>query len=117
MASLRLQDLLPLLLLLYITADFIDPSVPGVFFFDNDVLFVDGVIQFKSDASTDRTPLEPMPLGLPADCDDENSAAKVRAGARPLRPQHVLWKNLKHDDSASFASSSPPDSSHTPPQS
>lgn len=117
MTSLRLPDLLTLLLLLYVTADFMDPSVPGVFFFDNDVLFVDGVVQLKSNASADLTPTEPMPLGGSADCDDQNAAAKVSAGARPPRPQHVLWKNLKHDDSASFASSSPPDSSTTPPQS
>jgi hypothetical protein len=103
-------------LLLYITVDFMDPSIPGVFFFDNDILFVDGMIQLKSNASTDLTPTEPMPLGGPADCDDENMAAKVRAIARSPRPQRMLWKNLKHDDSASFASSSPPDSSPTPPQ-
>ena len=66
MASLRLQDVLPLLLLFYITADFIDPSVPGVFFFDNDTLFVDGAIQFKSNAPTDRTPIKRVPLGISA---------------------------------------------------
>jgi hypothetical protein len=118
MTSLRLPGhLLPLLLLLYVTADFMDPSIPGVFFFDNDVLFVDGAIQFKSDASTDLTPTEPIPFGGQAYCDDENATAKARAIAQPSRSQRVLWKNLKHDDSASFASSSPPDSSPTPPQS
>jgi hypothetical protein len=107
--------LLALLLLLYITADFMDPSIPGVFSFENDALFVDGVVQLKSSASADLTPTAPlMPSAGPADRDD--AAAKVRVVARPLRPQHALWKNLKHDDSASFASSSPPDSSPTPPQ-
>jgi hypothetical protein len=33
-----------LLFLLYIGADFLDPSIPGVFFLDNDALYVDGVI-------------------------------------------------------------------------
>src|SRR5712691_5053018 len=105
MTSLRLPGhLLTLLLSLYITVDFMDPSIPAAFFFDNDVLFVDGVVQLKSNALTDLTPTEPMPVGGPAERDDENAAAKVRTVARPLRPQHVLWKNLKHDDSASFAS-------------
>jgi hypothetical protein len=117
MMLLRLPGhLLALLLLLYVTADFMDPSIPGVFSFANDALFVDGVV--KSNVSADLTLTAPMmPSGGPADCDDENAAAKVRIVARPLRPRHVLWKNLKHDDSASFASSSPPDSSPTPPQS
>jgi hypothetical protein len=107
--------LLALLLLLYITADFMDPSIPGVFSFEDDALFVDGVV--KSNASADLTLTAPTPSAGPADRDDGNAAAKVRIVARPLRPQHTLWKNLKHDDSASFASSSPPDSSPTPPQS
>jgi len=36
-----------LLLLLYIGADFIDPSVSGVFFLDNEALFVDSVVHAK----------------------------------------------------------------------
>lgn len=119
MTSLRLPGhLFTLLVLLYLAADFMDPFTPGVFSFEKDTFFVDGAVQPKSDASKDLTPTAPMmPSGGPADCDDENAAAKVRIVSRPLRPQHALWKNLKHDDSASFASSSPPDSSPTPLQS
>jgi hypothetical protein len=119
MTALRLPGhLSALLLLLYVAADFMDPFIPGVFSFENDALFVDGVVQLKSNASKDLTPTAPlMPSASPADRDDGNAAAKVRIVARPLRPQHVLWKNLKHGDSASFASSSPPGSSPTPPQS
>jgi len=119
MTSVRLPGhLLTLLLLLYITADFMDPLVPGVFFFDNDALFVDGAIQFKS-TSTDRTPLEPLPVEAPAsaDCHDADSVTKVRAVPRPLCPQPVRWERLKHHESASFASSSAPDSSPSRPQS
>jgi len=33
---------------LYLAADFMDPSIPGVFFFDSKELFVDGAVQVKS---------------------------------------------------------------------
>jgi hypothetical protein len=117
MSSRRLTRYCALLVFVYITADFMNPSVPGVFFFDNDAFFVDGVIQVKSNASADRTPTEPKPFAFWADYVDTSSAAKVRAVARPTRPQHLLWKNLKRDDSRSFASSSPPDSAPTRSQS
>jgi hypothetical protein len=50
MTSVRLPRHWTLLLLIYITVDFMDPSIPGVFFFGSDELFVDGAIQAKSDA-------------------------------------------------------------------
>jgi hypothetical protein len=103
-----------LLLLFYLIADFTDPSVPGVFFFDNDALFVDGAIQAKSD-TTHLVTTELVPLGGPAH--DESAAATRQVVSRPSRPQYLSWKNLKRDDSASFASASPPDSSPTPPSS
>jgi hypothetical protein len=121
MTALRLpgHHLLALFLLLYVTADFMDPLTPGVFSFEEDALFVDGVVQLKSSASADLTPTAPVMRsgGGPADCDDENAAAKGRTVARPSRLRHVFWKNLKHDDSASFASPSLSDSAPTPPQS
>jgi len=117
MTSRRLPGhLLALLLLFYVTADFMDPLMPGAFSFQNDALLVDSVV--KSKASTDLMPTEPMmPSARPADCDHVDAVAKVRTVARLLRPPRIRWKNVKHDDSASFASSSPPDSSPTPPQS
>jgi len=115
MTSLRLSRHWALLLFLYVAADFMDPSIPGAFFFDGEVLFIDGAVQLKSNASRDLAATKPMLLGGSADYYDENAAAKVRAFTRPSLPQQTRWKNLKHDDSASFASSSPPDSSPTPP--
>ena len=53
MTSLRLPGLLAFLLLIYITADLRDPFIPGVFSFEKDDLFVDGVVHLKSHASTD----------------------------------------------------------------
>jgi hypothetical protein len=116
MTSVRFPRQWTLLLLLYITVDFMDPSIPGVFFFDNDALFVDGVVQAKSTASTHLVTTEPAPFeGPPHDAED--AAAKLQVVPRPSRPQYLPWKNLKRDDSGSFASSSPPDSSPTPPSS
>lgn len=116
MIVLRLSRLLPLLLLLYITADLIDPSVPGVFFFDDDALFVDGIVNLKSHASRDLTPIEPMRLSPKADCNHETFTAEL-CDARPFRLQQTHWKKLKHDDSVSFGSSSSSDSSTIPPSS
>jgi len=115
MTSGRLPRHWTLLLLIYIIADFTDPSVPGVFFFDNDALFVDGAVQAKSDTTHLVTP-ELVPLGGPAH-DGEIAAATRQVVSRPSRPQCLSWKNLKRDDSSSFESASPPDSSPTPPSS
>lgn len=115
MTSGRLPRHWTLLLLIYIIADFTDPSVPGVFFFDNDALFVDGAVQAKSDTTHLVTP-ELVPLGGPAH-DGEIAAATRQVVSRPSRPQYLSWKNLKRDDSSSFESASPPDSSPTPPSS
>ena len=41
--------LLTLAILLYITADFVDPMIPGVFSFDADQFFVDSVVQLTPD--------------------------------------------------------------------
>jgi hypothetical protein len=38
-----LRRLLVLVVQLYVTADYCDPSVPGVFFFDTDSYFVDSI--------------------------------------------------------------------------
>jgi hypothetical protein len=102
-----------LLLLLYVVVDFTDPSIPGVFFFDSSLLFVDSAIQLKSGASTHRTAAEPMPFGGLAD-EQERAATKVQVATRPHSPQQRRWRSLIRSHSASFASSSP-DSSPTPP--
>lgn len=117
MISFRLPHHWALLLFLYVAADLMDPAVPGVFFFDSERLFVDGVVQLKSHASRDLAAPEPTLFGRSADYGVESTAASVRASTRPSLPRLMRWKNLKRDDSASFASSSPSDSSPTPPSS
>jgi len=115
MSVLRPRRLLPLLVLLYITADFTDPAAPGVFSFDNDVFFVDSTVQVKSQTPGDLTPLEPMPIVGLAQSTCGILAAKVRVAARPFLQPPGHWRPLKHDDSPSFDSSSSSDSSATPP--
>lgn len=103
-----------LLLLLYVAADFADPSIPGVFFFDSGPLFVDGVVQLKSSASVDLPVMQPTPSKSTGEVRDEEGTARPRAAARPASSQRVRWTNLKHDDSASFAATSGPDASPLP---
>jgi hypothetical protein len=104
-------------LILYVVADFVDPSIPGVFFFESKQLFVDVVIQAKSSAASSVVVATeaPMLFGDSAAFDNEDVAIKVQAFARLSLFQQAHRSNLKHDDSASFASPSPPDSSPTPP--
>jgi hypothetical protein len=109
--------LFALFLLIYITADLIDPFTPGVFCFENDDLFVDSVVEHKSHVPAPSVLTAPLPTPSAIVRDDvPNTAAKVRISA-PLRPQHLRWKSLKRDDSASFGSLSPSDASPTSHQS
>jgi hypothetical protein len=92
-----------------------DPSIPGVFFFDSDELFVDGAVQFKSLTSRDLAVTTPTLFGRSGGDRVDNVATTERVSTRPSLPRHTSWKALKHDDSASFALASPADSSPTPP--
>ncbi len=113
MISLRPRRHWVLPLLLYVAIDFMDPAIPGVFFFDTQAFFVDGVVQTKSDAPSHLATAEPtpMPLGGSADYHDENSAAGLRVTTRPVFIRQVHRNRLKHDESASLSSSSPDSSS------
>lgn len=115
MSVLRPRRLLPLLVLLYITADFTDPAAPGVFSFDNDAFFVDSAVQLNSQTPRDLTPLEPMPIAGLAHRRYETLAVKVRVVTRPFLPPPGYWRAVKHLDSSSFDSSSSADSPATPP--
>lgn len=115
MTSSRRWRLWTLPLLLYVLADFADPSIPGVFFFDSGVLFVDGVVQLKSSASVELPAMQPAPTGRLVEFADEAAPARGRVEVRPARQHRLRWKSPKHDDSASFAPSSGPDSLPAPP--
>lgn len=104
-----------LLLFLYVAADLIDPSIPGVFSLESTGLFVDGVVQLKSSSSRDHATTQPLVLGGAASYDSDRAAATVRSSPRRTWPRRMRWKNVKRDDAASFGSPSSPDSAPTPP--
>ena len=105
------------LLLLWISADFMDPFTPGVFFFGHDAFFVDGAIQARSNAAAKSNATTPtltmMPSAGAGDTEAVQTAVKASMVSRPA-PAAVVWKDFKHDDSTSFASSSSPDSEPLP---
>ena len=113
----RPGHLLALLLLLYVTADLMDPSTPGAFSFEADPFFVDGVVRYKADAATIPTPVTASPSSGIRVTDDQFAAPRAYAVTRLLAMQRVHWKNQKHDSFAAFASTSPPDSEPAPLQS
>ena len=102
-------------MLLWISADFMDPFTPGVFFFGHDAFFVDGAIQArsnaaaKSNATTPTPTLTMMPSAGAGDTEAVQTAVKASMVSRPA-PAAVVWKDFKHDDATSFAFSSPLDS-------
>ena len=70
-------------MLLYISADFVDPSVPGVFFLDNDALFVDSVIQAKHTTVILKAPaVSPRASALPLSHVPQVSALRPRSELR-----------------------------------
>jgi hypothetical protein len=92
--------------LLYISLDFCDPSVPGVFFFDSSHLFMDGVVEVKA---LDSTGMSPTP--------SETAAAGVvppspapRIVLAPAVVQKLRnWRPTKRDCLLSSAAQSPED--------
>jgi hypothetical protein len=94
----------PLLLLLYVTVDFTDPSIPGVFFFETDHLFVEATVTLAK-----ATPSTVTPASSPSSVDNGRSAREavvparaVRSSSRrvDLRPQHRVQSESFHDASA-----------------
>jgi hypothetical protein len=76
------SQLLGFLVLLYVAADLVDPTVPGVFSFATDRLFLDGVVQVKTvshitqDAVAVPNPTPPLsPVVRPSDVKVASRAA------------------------------------------
>jgi len=99
-----------LLLTLYLGVDFMDPSIPGVFFFETEALFMDGVVEAKSTTACDLAVAEPAAGVDWAEAVDTAAPAQRCADAPRLVLPHWRGRPLKHDDSPSFASPSSPDS-------
>ena len=75
----RASRLSAMLFLLYIAMDFCDPSIPGVFFLDNDALFADGIVNVKGGSASTS------PLG-PASSRDPSRASRPRRARSPRMP-------------------------------
>lgn len=67
-------------LLLYLTADYCDPSVPGVFFFDSESFFMESV-EAKTPVSfaAPSRPASPLPVPRPVETPTIRSTALARA--------------------------------------
>jgi hypothetical protein len=87
-----------LLILVYITVDFLDPSIPGVFFLDNDALFVDSVVHPKQVSSVLPAPVSraALPIDIARDAGVRTAlgpaltgVGRVDRGARPLARRHL----------------------------
>jgi hypothetical protein len=78
----------PLLLLLYVVVDFADPSIPGVFFFETDQLFVEAAVTLAK-ATTSTV----MPAASPRSVDSG------RGGREPSVPPARAFRSLsRHTD-------------------
>lgn len=88
-----------MLLALYIALDVLDPSIPGIFFFDSDELFVDTVVDSKAhpapvDADV-RGTAEPglrLAVSTPA-------PARADHAGRESRVRRTVRRDLRDDPS------------------
>jgi hypothetical protein len=109
----RLARFSVLLLTLYVTADFMNGFMPGVFFFDDEDFFVDGAIEVSSNARYVASATAQLPV------DDitafAHDLAKVNdVDATPPLPRRSCtvrpWKNPRHKNAVAY----PPSSSLDP---
>jgi len=95
---------LALVLTLYIGADLLNPLTPGVFSFDNDTLFMDGTVQFKSEATSPVAPEEPaLPLLGMTDMVGSLRVASQSVLVAPAPVSRMRRTHLRRDLSASLA--------------
>ena len=89
---------LGLLALLYLAADLMDPSIRGVFFFESEQLFVDGVAQMKTAAAQNPRPEATPTVGDRARSDHQPLSAMLKrpvshAGGAGYHPRRHLTLN------------------------
>jgi hypothetical protein len=98
----------PLVLLLYVVVDFTDPSIPGVFFFDTDQLFMEAAVTLaKTTPPTGTLAVSPRSVESARRLREPSVLARTfRApGRQPdLRAQHRIRSDAFHDTSASVSS-------------
>ena len=99
MSRSRQSPRLTLLLLLYLAVDFVDPELPGVFCFENDGYFLDGVVEAK-DASSDVAAADAVLQESPRSADAERVDDSRRAPVQTSPAARARWRDLEHRDSA-----------------
>lgn len=97
------------LLAFYLVVDFSDPAIPGVFFFETDNLFVDTVIQTKTDSAAHITTALVVPAWRPTSIDRVEPTATL-APKMPAGPVFLGRKPREHLP----AQSSPPSPPSSP---
>jgi hypothetical protein len=101
----RAFRLLAFVVLAYVTSDLVDASVPGIFYFGSDQLFVDGTLQTKDacgpDESVDLTPDRVFSTVFDA---------PPSPAAPGIAPAHVArhWRALQKHPAATKVLASPP---------
>jgi hypothetical protein len=94
-----------LLLMLYIFGDVLDPSVPGIFFFESDQLFIDGVVDHAKHRSAGDVWAEAS-APLPVASVSSPSAHAVQTAPMPRAPRTVTWhRHTARDRLSALASS------------
>jgi hypothetical protein len=95
--------------LLYVSVDVVNPSVPGMFSFEQEHLFIDGAVRVKCDGAQPR-PVTVTPVARPGPADVQRTSPAVVGPLRALawlglvRP--ALRSHARHD--------AVPDSARTP---
>lgn len=99
----------PLLFVLYLGLDYLDPSVPGIFFFDNHALFLDGAVEVRGQRTTAGAPEAPIPRPFGrAIAAPEPAPGPTHTAVRPSR-RHAHNTRLHRFERRSVASPSAPE--------
>ena len=106
----RLRRSWVLALFFYVALDFTDPGIPGVFFFDSDNLFLDGIINTSSVHESDQSITLPAPAPMAPRLQTiespEHAAVVVTAVARRPASRSVPRSHAKiRYDAPSLSSS------------
>jgi hypothetical protein len=96
------------LLVLYMGADFLDPAVPGIFFFDHDQLFLDGVVELKPIASP-LAPHQPTPGSGGRAVEVARRPTPGRPVVLSSSPKPARWASARRVESSSPSPPSPDD--------
>ncbi len=70
--------------MLYLAMDYSAASVPGVFFFDAGVFYLEGVVEPRADTVPAAPMLTLVPSGIDRPVEPDRPAARIVAATRPM---------------------------------